>query len=147
MRLNEVYRWRYLADCIDLLKLTPLRAGEPVKSGSDFILTTRTGHSKSLQGTEALIEELGKEHLDRVRNNRNGAVKDRYCDKSQGFWNKLRKKEKRKLLTNEPKKGTDLWPSPPACSPSRKWRQESWRFSSDERRTAPFCLLVHTLGR
>jgi len=77
MRLNEVYRWRYLADCIDFLKLTPLRVGEPVKSGSDFILTTRTGHSKSLQGAEALIEELGKEHLDRVRNNRNGAVKDR----------------------------------------------------------------------
>ena len=77
MRLNEVYRSRYLADCIDLLKLTPLRAGEPIKSGTDFILTTRTGHSKSVQGAEALIEELGKEHLDRVRNNRNGAVKDR----------------------------------------------------------------------
>ncbi len=82
MRLNEVYRWRYLADCIDLLKLTPLRLDEPVKSGTDFILTTRTGHSKSLRGAEALIEELGKEHLDRVRNNRNGAVKDR--DKAKG---------------------------------------------------------------
>src|SRR5947209_15290546 len=81
MRLNQVYRWRYLADCIDFLKLSPLKAEEPVQKGTDFILTNRTGHSKSLRGKDALVEELGKEYLDRVRNNRIGAVRDKDKDR------------------------------------------------------------------
>jgi hypothetical protein len=77
MQLNEVAHWRYLNDCIDLLKLTPFRAERPVKNMTDFVLTLRDGQHKTLAGPEALVEELGRYHLDRVRNNRIGAVRDK----------------------------------------------------------------------
>lgn len=76
MELNQVYRWRHLTNCIDLLKLAPLRWDEPEKEMTDFILTTRTGQTKSLQGKKALIDELVTEHLDVVRTNRIGAGRD-----------------------------------------------------------------------
>ncbi len=77
MELNRVYRWRHLTNCIDLLKLAPLHWDEPEKELTDFILTTRTGQAKSLQGKNALIDELVTEHLDVVRTNRIGAGRDR----------------------------------------------------------------------
>lgn len=77
MWLNQVYRWRHLNNCVDLLKLAPLDERGSVRETSDFILTTRDGQTRTLQGARALIGELGREHLDRVRNNRIGAARDR----------------------------------------------------------------------
>src|SRR6266700_1491913 len=77
MRLNQVHRWRHLTECIDFLKLAPLNAEGPLRKDADFILTNRHGHSKALQGEEALIEELIIQHLNRVRNNRTGAIRDK----------------------------------------------------------------------
>src|SRR5438045_2852678 len=70
MRLNQVYRWRYLADCIDLVKLTPLRSDQAVTDTTQFVLTTSAGLSTSIHGAKELVHELGREYLDRVRNNR-----------------------------------------------------------------------------
>ncbi len=80
MKLNQVYRWRHLIDCIDLLKLSPMKSDASPVERTDFVLTTRTGQIKSLHGARQLIEELGREHLDRVRNNRVGASRDRSRD-------------------------------------------------------------------
>jgi len=78
MRLNQIYRWRYLSDCIDLLKLTPLRADESerARENTEFRLVTDKGQSILLQGRKALLDNL-IEHLDMVRHNRDVAAKDK----------------------------------------------------------------------
>ncbi len=76
MQLNQVFRWRHLTNCIDLLKLAPLRWDEPEKELADFDLTTRFGQAKSYRGRKALIDNLVAEHLDVVRTNRIGAGRD-----------------------------------------------------------------------
>ncbi len=77
MQLNRIPRWRHLNECIDLLKLTPFRADQPVKNVTDFVLTLSNDQHKTLTGPEALVEELGRYHLDRVRNNRIGAAREK----------------------------------------------------------------------
>jgi len=77
MELNQVFRWRHLTNCIDLLKLAPLRWDEPDPFLADFDLTTRFGQAKSPHGRKELIDELVAEHLDVVRNNCIGAGRDR----------------------------------------------------------------------
>src|ERR1700674_4342302 len=54
----------------------------------------------------------------------------RYCDKSQGFWNELRKKEIVKSVIDQEKMGTRLWPSPAACQESRELRRKFSSFPS-----------------
>lgn len=76
MELNRVYRWRHLINCIDLLKLAPLRWDEPEKDLANFDLTTRFGQPKPIHGKKALIAELITEHLDVMRTNRISAGRD-----------------------------------------------------------------------
>src|ERR1700692_4691490 len=64
MELNKVYRWRYLTNCIDLLKLAPLRWEEPEKDLTNFILTIRTGQTRSFREQKELINALVREHVD-----------------------------------------------------------------------------------
>src|SRR2546423_2243379 len=68
MELNKVYRWRYLTNCIDLLKLAPGYWEEPEDHWTNFFLTLRTGRKIPVPGKEQLIEHL-KKHLDDVRTN------------------------------------------------------------------------------
>ncbi len=77
MRLNEVYRWRNLTSIISILKLAPLHVGESVRDTHNFVLTTHMEQSQTFEGREALLKEIGEKHLNRVRNNRIGAVRDR----------------------------------------------------------------------
>ena len=79
MQLNQVTYWRHLNECIDLLKLKPFRADQPEQTinSIDFILTMRNGDIEPLKGRDALVDELGRNHLDRVRNNRIGAARDK----------------------------------------------------------------------
>src|SRR2546423_5940485 len=58
MELNQVYRWRLLTHCIDLLKLAPLRWDEPEKDLANFVLTTRTGQARLLEKKKKLIDVL-----------------------------------------------------------------------------------------
>jgi len=76
MELNQIYRWRHLTNCIDLLKLAPLHWDQPEKDLANFVLTTRTGQARPLKGKKELIDELVTDHLDVVRTNRIGAGRD-----------------------------------------------------------------------
>src|SRR2546430_15744844 len=76
MELNKVYRWRYLTDCIDLLKLIPIYWDEPEKDLTNFILKKRTGQTRSFRAKEALVDALVRDHIDVVRTNRISAGQD-----------------------------------------------------------------------
>ena len=77
MRINEVYRWRNLTSIISVLKLAPLHVGESIRDTHSFVLTTHMEQSQTFEGRAALIKEIGEKHINRVRNNRIGAVRDR----------------------------------------------------------------------
>src|SRR5437899_2834421 len=73
MRLHQVPRWRFLAECIDVLRVD----GEALPTKyTDFTLTTRTGKQIPALGPESLARLLGRDYLDRVRNARIRATQD-----------------------------------------------------------------------
>src|SRR5579885_951474 len=77
MELNQVYRWRYLTNCIDLFKLVPSHWEDgPANDATHFTLTPLTGRPELLHGKKELVDELVREHLDVVRTNRISAGSD-----------------------------------------------------------------------
>ena len=80
MQQNQIYRWRHFKDCVDFLKLAHFGAQQVVKTSHDFVITTSNGEPKTLTGAKELLDELRRYHLDRVRNNRISAVRDRGRD-------------------------------------------------------------------
>ncbi len=77
LRNQAIPRWRYLADCIDFLRLHTLApAASTVSEEANFVLTTRTGKQISIQHKANLAGFIGSSYLDAVRNARIGAAQD-----------------------------------------------------------------------
>ncbi|HLG64605.1 MAG TPA: hypothetical protein VKY19_21885 [Ktedonosporobacter sp.] len=77
MELHQVYRWRYLTNCIDLFKLVPSHWEDgPANEATHFTLIPLDGRPEPLSGKKELVDELVREHLDVVRTNRISAGSD-----------------------------------------------------------------------
>ncbi|MEO8972484.1 MAG: hypothetical protein ABI406_12885 [Ktedonobacteraceae bacterium] len=98
MKLNQVPRWRHLADCIEFLRIeeTPHKTEKfeflspedtqmhAVRDDHvDFKLTTRVGKQIPIQGREDLAKTIGRDYIDRVRNQFINAIKDTGADEQQ----------------------------------------------------------------
>jgi hypothetical protein len=83
MRLNQVARWRYLADCIELLRTDTIPPDARQDEYVDIKLTTRTGKQISIQGRNDLVKTIGRGYIDRVRNQHIKAVKDNGPDEEE----------------------------------------------------------------
>jgi len=98
MKLNQVSRWRHLADCIEFLRIeeTPhttekfeFLPSEDTQMETarddriDFKLTTRAGKQIPIQGREDLAKTVGRDYIDRVRNQHINAIKDTGPDEQQ----------------------------------------------------------------
>jgi len=76
MRLQEVPRWRHLAECIDFIHLKVIMPYANLTESSKFELTTRGNKQIGIDGKDDLAYTLGREYVDRVRNYRLRAIKD-----------------------------------------------------------------------
>ncbi|HVB20681.1 MAG TPA: hypothetical protein VNG51_01870 [Ktedonobacteraceae bacterium] len=76
MRLNQVARWRYLADCFDLLRIETIPPDTKQDEFVDIKLITRAGRQTPIQGRNDLVKTIGRGYIDRVRNQHIKAMKD-----------------------------------------------------------------------
>jgi len=83
MHLNQVARWRYLADCIELLRLDTIPPDAQQDEFVDIKLTTRRGKQIPIQGRSDLAKTIGRGYIDRVRNQHIKAVKDNGLDEGE----------------------------------------------------------------
>ncbi len=78
MYLHQVYRWRNLAKWVDFLKLDPLTPAKMLSTSNSFWLTPRNGETKrNFNSPDELAAYVSGHYLDRVRNNRISAAKDK----------------------------------------------------------------------
>lgn len=83
MYLNRVSRWRYLANCIELLRIDTIPADDRQNELVDIKLTTRTGKQIPIQGRDDLAKTIGRGYIDRVRNQHIAAMKDNGLDEGE----------------------------------------------------------------
>lgn len=84
MRLNAVARWRLLADCIEFLRIESVSPDVSEQEDTiDFILTTRSGKQKTIQGRDDLTMTIGRGYIDRVRNQHIAAIRDNGPDEEK----------------------------------------------------------------
>ncbi len=76
MHLQQVARWRYLKDHIDFLRLSPLPGNRSLIETSHFDIMKRNAETQSFSRKEELADYVGREYVDRVRNNRIKATQD-----------------------------------------------------------------------
>lgn len=76
IRLFRVNRWRYLQQWIEFITLGPLPPGETVDTATSFTLKNGASKIETFSSKERLIEHIHRECIDRVRTNRNSALRD-----------------------------------------------------------------------
>lgn len=75
MRLHQVARWRYLAECIDVLRIDTIKPNDLLNEAEELVITTRTD-TLYFPTIPTLMKHITEEFIDSVRNSRTGATRD-----------------------------------------------------------------------
>lgn len=76
MRQQQITRWRYLANCIDFLRINPLPPDRSLMETPHFDVMKRNEETQSFSKREDLADLIGRNYIDRVRNLRIQATQD-----------------------------------------------------------------------
>src|SRR5690242_11083848 len=76
MYRQQVERWRFLANCVDFLRINPLPPDRSLIETPHFDIMKRKEETQSFTKKEDLADFVGREYVDRVRNLRIQATQD-----------------------------------------------------------------------